>query len=52
MGHAFYFSFWNPNGHFEINLANHIEREIAISLIVINKEAYKKVAAGERADRS
>eukprot|EP00347_Sterkiella_histriomuscorum_P017989 403347211 len=52
MGHAFYFSFWNPNGHYEINLANHIEREIAVSLIVINKEAYKKVAAGERADRS
>ena len=52
MGQAYYFSFWNPNGHYELNLANSIEREIGISLLVINREAYKRIAAGERADRS
>jgi len=52
MGHAFYFSYWNPNGHYELNLANHIEREIAVSLIVINKEVFKRIAAGEKVDKS
>lgn len=52
MGPAYYFNFWNPNGHYELNLANPIEREIAISLIVINKEANKLMTNGERADRS
>jgi len=52
MGQAFYFSYWNPNGHYELNLANLIEREVAIALILINKEAFKKITAGEKADRS
>lgn len=52
MGQAYYFSFWNPNGHYELNLGNPLEREIAMSLIVINKEAFKRIAAGEKADRS
>jgi hypothetical protein len=49
---SFNFNYWNPNGHYELNLANPVEREIAVTLIVMNKEASKRVAAGERADRS
>lgn len=53
MGHcAFFFNFWNPNGHYELNLANEIERDIAITLIVMNKEASRVILAGERPDRS
>jgi len=26
MGNAFNFNFWNPNGHYELNLANQVER--------------------------
>ena len=52
MGNAFYFPYWNPNGHYELNLANQVERDIAITLIVLNKEVMKRVAAGEKADRS
>jgi hypothetical protein len=46
------FSFWNPNGHYELNLANSVERDIALTLIVHNKESAKKILSGERADRS
>jgi hypothetical protein len=52
MRYAYSFSFWNPNGHYELNLGNFVEREVAMSLIVINKEVYKRIAAGENADRS
>ncbi len=38
MGDAFNFTYWNPNGHYTLNLNNSIERDIAITLIVINKE--------------
>ena len=52
MSQAFQFSFWNPNCHYCLNLQNQVEREIAMTLIVMNKEASKKVASGEKPDRS
>ena len=52
MGKAYSFNYWNPNGHYELNLANPVERDVAVSIIIINKEASKKIGAGERADRS
>ena len=52
MGDAFFFSFWNPSGHYSLNLANIIEREIAMILIVLNKEVNKLIIAGTMADRS
>lgn len=52
MGKAFYFNFWNPNGHYELNLGNPIERDIAVTLVVFNKEQSKRIINGERADRS
>jgi hypothetical protein len=52
MGRAYSFNYWNPNGHYELNLANPIERDIAITLIVMNKEGMKRISAGEKADRS
>ena len=52
MGMAYFFSYWNPNGHYILNLSNKIEREIAITLIVQNKQVIKRISAGERADRS
>lgn len=52
MGRAFMFNYWNPNGHYELNLAHPMERDIAVTLIVMNKEVMKRIAAGEKADRS
>ena len=52
MGRAYNFNYWNPNGHYELNLANEVERDIAVTLFIMNKEMSKRVAAGERADRS
>lgn len=43
MGDAYFFSFWNPNRHYELNLSNKIEREIALTLLVLNKEVYIKI---------
>lgn len=44
MGDAFFFSFWNPNRHYELNLSNNLERDIAMTLLVLNKEVYNKIA--------
>jgi hypothetical protein len=52
MGQAYSFSFWNPNSHYELNLANPVERDIVVSLILINKEISKRIVSGELADRS
>ena len=52
MGRAFSFNYWNPNGRYELNLANQVERDLAVTLILLNKEAFKRMSAGEKADRS
>jgi hypothetical protein len=52
MGRAYNFNYWNPNGHYELNLANEVERDVAVTLFIMNKEMGKRIAAGERADRS
>jgi len=46
MGDAYYFNFWNPTGHYRLNLGNEIEREIAMTLIVKNKEINRLVTEG------
>jgi hypothetical protein len=52
MGNAFNFSFWNPTGHYKLNLQHPIEREVAMMIIVINKEANRRILAGEMSDKS
>jgi hypothetical protein len=52
MKQAYYFSFWNPTGHYELNLSNLIERDIAITMIVMNKQVTKRIVLGELPDRS
>jgi hypothetical protein len=52
MGRAYNFNYWNPNGHYELNRANEVERDVAATLFIMNKEMGKRIAAGERADRS
>ncbi len=52
MGRALHFNYWNPNGHYELNLANPVERDLAVTIIVMNKEASKRIIPGEKADRS
>lgn len=54
MGRAFSFNYWNPNGRYELNLANQVERDLAVTLIILNKDAFKRMSPGEtmKADRS
>lgn len=52
MGFAYFFSYWSPNGHYILNLSNKVERDVAVSLVVQNKQAIKRISAGERVDRS
>lgn len=52
MGNSFNFNFWNPNGHYVLNLANQVERQVAICLFVMNKEAKKRIEEVTLCDRS
>jgi len=52
MNKCYYFSFWNPTGHYSLNLAHYLERELAMSLLVLNKETHKLMLEGLMADRS
>ncbi len=52
MGQSFFFSFWNPTGHYELNLANFLQRDVAMSLIALNKEIMNKITEGLEIDRS
>jgi hypothetical protein len=52
MGDALFFSFWNPSGYYKLNLANEIEREIAMTLLVLSKEVSLLVSKALCADRS
>ena len=47
-----YFSCFNPNGRYRLDLSNEIERRVAKNLIVINKGVAAKIAAKEIVDRS
>jgi len=49
---ALYFSCFNPNGRYRLDLSNEIERRIAKNLVVIGKGVTAKIAAKELCDRS
>lgn len=52
MGCALAFSSMNPTGHYLLNLANPVHREIAKCLLFINKQNFDKISKGEYFDRS
>ena len=47
-----YFSSFNPNGRYRLDLSNEIERRVAKNLIVINKGVSARIVAKEISDRS
>lgn len=47
-----YFSSFNPNGRYRLDLSNEIERRVAKNLIVINKGVSARIVAKEICDRS
>jgi len=47
-----YFSPFNPNGRYRLDLSNEIERRVAKNLIVINKGIQARIVAKELSDRS
>jgi len=52
MGQMYDFSFFNPSGHYNLNLGKPFQRELAQLLVVMNKENFDAIVAGTRADRS
>ena len=46
------FNFYNPQGHYRLNLSIASQRETANVLVLLNKLFYAKVKAGELKDRS
>ena len=52
MGQAMNFNFYNPQGHYKLNLSVPEQREVANVLILLNKLFFAKVKAGEYRDRS
>jgi len=42
--HAYYFSCFNPSGHYKLNLNKAIEREVAKNIIVLNKRVQTLIA--------
>jgi hypothetical protein len=52
LGHSVDFTYFNPSGHYKLKLSNTLDRELALSLMLIDLEHSKKIARGERTDRS
>lgn len=52
MGQSMNFNFWNPVGHYSLNLAVPEQRDVANVILLLNKQYYLKVKAGEHKDRS
>lgn len=51
-GQAIAFNFWNPSGHYSLDLGIPMQRQVAKCLHLMNKEFYGKCAKGDFADRS
>ncbi len=52
MGQALSFNFFNPNGHYRLNLSVPEQREVAKCILLLNKQVFAKITAGELCDRS
>jgi len=52
MGQAMNFNFWNPTGHYILNMAVPEQREVANVLLLLNKQFFNRVKANELKDRS
>lgn len=52
MGQAMNFNFWNPQGHYNLNLSVPEQRDVANTLLLLNRQYYFKIKAGELKDRS
>ena len=52
LGHAMNFNFWNPSGHYNLNLGVPEQRDVAKIIMILNRQVYNKIVAGELKDRS
>ena len=46
------FNFWNPSGHYNLNLGIPEQRDVAKLLLILNKQVYNRILAGDLKDRS
>lgn len=49
---AMYWSCFNPNGRYRLDLSDPVQRDVAKNLVAINKRYNAKIVAKERFDRS
>lgn len=49
---AMFYSSFNPNGRYTLDLSNSVQRGVAKNLVAINKRVYAKIMAKEMVDRS
>ena len=52
LGQAMFFNFWNPSGHYDLNLTVPEQRAVANVILLLNKLFAAKVKTGEYKDRS
>jgi hypothetical protein len=51
-GDGFAFSCLNPTGSYNLNLSVPVQRDVAKSLLLLNKLNYERIAKGESIDKS
>lgn len=49
---TFYFSCFNPNGRYKLNLAVPVQRQVAKNLMALNKLVQQRIVAKEIVDQS
>lgn len=52
LGSAYTFNYFNPTGHYELKLANPVERDVAVTLLMFNRKYKLIVDQGDVTDRS
>ena len=52
LGHAYNFCYFNPTGHYRLQLSSQPEREVALTLLMFNRKYKQLVAEGVVTDRS
>ena len=52
LGEAYNFNYYNPTGHYKLRLSNKAEREVALTLLMLNRKYSQLVKEGILSDRS
>jgi hypothetical protein len=51
-GDSYSFSCFNPTGSYDLNLSVPLQRDLALSLLLLNKLNFERIGKGESVDKS